>query len=118
MLRTIFGPKREDVAGGWRRTHNEELHNLYASPIIRVIKSRKMGWVRHVAWMEEMRNAYVLVGKAEGKRPLGRPRHRWEGNIAMDLRKTGWKGADWMHLAQERDQWQALVNMVMNLQLP
>jgi len=82
VLRRICGPKREEVAGGWRRLHNEELHKLYSSPnVIRAIKSRKMRWVRQVARMREMRRAYkILVGKPEGKRPLGkpRPRHRWD----------------------------------------
>jgi hypothetical protein len=78
MLMRIFGPKREEGVGCWRRLHSGELHNLYASPnIIRVIKSRRMRWLSHVAWMGEMRNTYgILVGKLEGKRPLGRPRHR------------------------------------------
>jgi hypothetical protein len=78
VLRRIFGPKREEVLGGWRRLHNEELHNSYASPnIIRVIKSRSIGWMDHIARLEEMRNAYnILVGKPEGKRPLGRHRRR------------------------------------------
>jgi len=73
----MFGPKREEGVGGWRRLHNEKLHNLHASPnIIRVIKSKRMRWAGHVAWMKEMRNAYViLVGKPAGKGPLGRPRH-------------------------------------------
>jgi hypothetical protein len=70
----IFGPKREEVAGAWRRLHNEELHNMYASPnIIKVIKSREVRWVRHVACMREMRNTYKIL--------IGKPRHRWEGNI-------------------------------------
>jgi len=88
----LSGPKREEVAGGWRELHNEELHILYASPIvIRVIKLRRMGWVGHVAHMEEVRNAYsILVGEPEGKRPLGRPRHRWEDNIRMDFKEIGW----------------------------
>jgi len=74
-LRRIFGPKRNDVTGEWRKLHNEELNDLY--PIVRVIKSRRMGWVGHVARMGERRGVYrVLVGKPEGKNPFGRPRHR------------------------------------------
>jgi hypothetical protein len=85
VLRRIFGPKRDRVMGGWRKLHNEELHNLYSSPsIIRIIKSKRMRWARHVARMGEKRNVYrLLVGKPEGKRPLGRPRHRWIDNIKM-----------------------------------
>jgi hypothetical protein len=83
-----FGPKRDEVIGGWRKLHNGELHNLYCSlSIIRIIKSRRMRWAVHVARMGEKRNAYrILVGNPEGKRPLGRPRRRWEDNIKMDLR--------------------------------
>jgi hypothetical protein len=86
-LRRIFGPKKDGVTGGWRKLHNEELHNLYSSPsIIRNIKSRRMRWAGHVARMGEKRNVYrLLVGKPEGKRPLGRPRRRWMDNIKMDL---------------------------------
>jgi hypothetical protein len=86
MLRRIFGPKREEVAGGWRTPHNEELYNLYASPnTIRVIKSRIMRWAGHVARMGEMRNSYnIFVGKSEGNKSLRRPRSRWEDNIRMD----------------------------------
>jgi hypothetical protein len=78
MLKRIFGPKRDEVTGGWRILHNEELHNLYSSPsVIRMIKSRRMRWAGYVARKGEKRNAYrILVGMAEGKRPLGRPRHR------------------------------------------
>jgi hypothetical protein len=97
MLRGIFGPKRDEVTGGWRKLHNEELHNLYSSPsIIRMIKSRRMRWAGHVARMGEKRTAYrILVGKPEGKRPLGRPRRRWVDNIKMDLRdRMGWWGLD------------------------
>jgi hypothetical protein len=96
--------------------HNEALHNLYSSPsIIRVIKSRRMRWAGHVARMGEKRNAYkVLMGKPEGKRPLGRPRRRWDDNIRMDLREIGWGGMDWIDLVRDRDQWRALVNTVMN----
>jgi hypothetical protein len=110
----------DEVTGDWRKLHNEELHNLYSSPnIIRMIKSRRMRWAGHVARMEAPRTAYrILVGKAEGKRPLGRPRRRWVDNIKIDLREIVWDGMDWIELAQDRDQWRALVNMVMNLRVP
>jgi hypothetical protein len=93
-----------------------ELHNLYSSPnIIRTIKSKRMRWVGHVARMRATRNAYrILVGKSEGKRPLGRPRCMWVDSIKMDLREIGWDGMDWIELAQDWDQWGALVNTVMN----
>jgi hypothetical protein len=120
VLRRIFGPKRDEVTGEWRKLHNEELRDLYSSPsIIRIIKSMRMGWAGHVARMGEKRNAYrVLVGKPEGKRPLGRPRRRWVGNIKMDLLEIGLGGVDWIGLAQDRDKWRALVNAVMNLRVP
>jgi hypothetical protein len=120
VLRRIFEPKRDEVTGGWRKLHNEELHDLYSSPsIVRVIKARKMRWVGHVACMGEVRGAYnILVGKTEGRRPLGRPRRRWEDNIKMDLREIGFGNVDWIHWAQDRDKWQALVNTVMNLRVP
>jgi hypothetical protein len=107
--------------GEWRKLHNGELHNLYSSPdIIRQIKSRRMRWVGHVARMGEGRNVYrVLVGKPEGKRPLERPRRIWEDGIKMDLREIGlggW-GMEWIHLAEDRDRWQAVVNAVMNLRV-
>jgi hypothetical protein len=104
VLRRIFGPKRDEVTGEWRKLHNEELHNLYSSPdIIRQVKSRRMRWAGHVARMGEERNVYkVLVGKSEGKRPLGRPRRRWEDEIRMDLREIGLGGADWIRQAQDR----------------
>ena len=87
VLRRIFGPRKEEVTGEWRRLHNEELNDLYSSPnIVWVIKSRRMSWAGHVARMGEERGAYrVLVGKPERKRPLGRPRRRWVDNIRMDL---------------------------------
>jgi hypothetical protein len=99
--------------------HNEELNDLYSSPnIIRVIKSRRMRWARHVPRMGEKRGAYrILVGRPEGRRPLGRPRRRWEDNIKMALKKVGW-GMDWIELAQDRDRWRAVVNAVMNLRFP
>jgi hypothetical protein len=91
VLRRIFGPKRDEVTGEWRKLHSEELHNLYSSPdIIRQVKSRRMRWAEHVARMGEERKMYkVLVGKPEGKRPLGRPRRRWEDGIRMDLKEIG-----------------------------
>jgi hypothetical protein len=108
------------VTGEWRKLHNKELHNLYSSPsIIRIIKSRRMRWAGHVARMGEKRNAYrLLVGKLEGKRPLGRPRRRWVVNIRMDLGEVGWGDVDWIGLAKDRNRWRALVNSVLNLQVP
>jgi hypothetical protein len=102
--------------GGWRKLHNEEHHNLYSLPsIIRMIMSRRMIWAGHVARMGVKRTAYrILVGKPEGKRPLGRPRRRWVDNIKMNLRT----GIKWIDLIQDRDQWRSLVNMVMNLRVP
>jgi hypothetical protein len=99
-LRTIFGPKRNGVMGGWRKLHSEELHNLYYSPgIIRVIKSKRMRWAGYVAGMEENRNVYrLLVGKPEGKRPLGRSKRRWIDNIKMDLLDVGLSAVDWIGL--------------------
>jgi len=117
VLRRIFGPWRDEVAGGWRRLRNEELNDLYSSPnIVRVIKSRRMRWAGHVAQMGEERGVYrVLVGKPEGKRLLGRPRHRWMDNIRMDLQEVGCGYMDWVGLAQDRDRWRTLVSAVMNL---
>jgi hypothetical protein len=99
------------------KLHSEELYNLYLSPdIIRHIKSRQMRWAGHVARMKEERKLFkVLVGKHEGKRPLGRPRRRWQDGISMYLREIGLGGVDWIRLAQDRDQWQAVVSAVMNL---
>jgi hypothetical protein len=120
VLRRIFGPKRDEVTGGWRKLHNEKLHNLYSSPsIFRMIKSRRMRWAGDVARMEEKRNAYrIFLGKPEGKRPLGRPTRRWVDNVKMDLREIGWNGIDWIDLAQDKDRWRALVNTLMNLRGP
>jgi hypothetical protein len=121
VLRKIFGPRRDEVSGGWRKLHNEELHGLYSSPsIIRVIKTRRMRWAGHVARMDEVRGAYnILVGRPpEGRRPLGIPRRRWEDNIKMDLEQIGFGDVDWIHLAQDTDRWRALVNTVMSLRIP
>jgi len=120
VLRKKLGPRRDKVPGEWRKLHIEELNNLYSSPsIVRVIKSRRMRWVGYVECMGERRCMYrVLVGKPEGKRPLGRPRHRWEDNIKMDIQKVGSVGLDWIELDQDRERRQALVNVVMNLRVP
>ena len=120
VLRRVFGPKREEMTGEWRKLHNEELNDLYFSPsTVRVIKSRRMRWAGHVARMEEGRGVYrVLEGKPEGKRPLGRPRRRWEDNIKMVLQEVGCEGVDWIELVQDRDRWRALVTAVMNLRVP
>jgi hypothetical protein len=98
VLRRIFGPKRDEVMGEWRKLHNEELKDLYSLAIlVRVIKSRRMRWAGHVTCMGEGRGAYrVLVGKPEGKRPLGRPSLRWEDNIRMDLQELGFGCVDWI----------------------
>jgi hypothetical protein len=119
VLRIIFGPKRDEVTGEWRKLHNEELHNLYSYPhIIRQVKSMRMWWAVHVARMGAERKLYkVLVGKPERKRPLGRPRRRWENGIRMDVRETGLGGVDWIRLCQDRDRWRAVVSSVMNLRV-
>ena len=119
VLRKIFGPRRDEVTGEWRRLHNEELNDLYSSPnIVWVIKSRRMRWAGHVAHMGEDRGAYrVLVGKPEGKRPLGRPRRRWVDNIRMDLQEVGCGYVDWIGMVQDRDRWRTLVSAVMKFRV-
>ena len=104
----------------WRKLLKEELNDLYSLPnIVRVVKSRQMRWAGHVARMGEDRGVYmVLVGKPEGKRPLGRPRRRWEDNIKMDLQEVGGGRGDWMELAEDRDGWRALVGTVRNFRVP
>jgi hypothetical protein len=120
MLRRIFGQRRDDVMGGWKKLHDEELRDLYSSPsIIRMVISRRMRWTGHLARMGEKRNTYrLLVGKPEGIRSLGRPSCMCLDNIKMDLEDIEWSGVDWIGLAQERDKCRALVNVVKNLQVP
>jgi hypothetical protein len=119
VLRRIFGPKREEDES-WRKLHNYDLQGLYSSlNIVRMIKSVRMKWAGHVARMGEGRDVYrILVGRPEGRRPLRRPRRRWEDNIKTDLRETGIDGANWIRLAQDRVQWLACVSTVMNLRVP
>jgi hypothetical protein len=120
VLRSIFGPKRDEVTGGWRRLHNEARHNFYSSPsIIRMMKLRRMRWTGHVARMKS--NLYrTLVGKPEGRGPLRRPRRRWVDNIKIDLRAilVGLGGIDWINLAHDRYQWRTLVNTAMDFRGP
>ena len=120
VLRRVFGPKRGEVTGEWRKLHNEELCDLYSLPnIVRVVKSRRIRWAGHVARMGEGRGVHrVLVGKPEGKRPLGRSRPRWEDNIKRDLQVVGGGCGEWMELAQDRDRWRALVSTATNLRVP
>jgi hypothetical protein len=112
VLRKVFGPKRDEVTGEWTKLHNEKLNDLYSlTNIVRVVKSRRMRWPGHVVHMTEERGVHrVLVRKPEGKRPFGRPRHRWE--------EVGGGYGEWMELAQDRDMWWALVSTVKNLQVP
>jgi len=120
VLRRIFGPRMDEVIGEWIKLYNEKLNDLYSSlTVVRVIKSRRIRWTGHVVRVGDGRGVYrVLVGKPEGKRPLGRPRRRWEDNIKMNLQEVGCGGMDWIELAQDRDRWRELVNAVMNLRLP
>jgi len=119
VLRRIFGPRKDEVMGEWRRLHNEELNDLYSSPnIVRVIKSRIMRWTGHVVCMGEEKGVYrVLVGKPEGNRPLGRPRRRWVDNIRTGLQEVGCGYMDWIGLVQDRNRWLTLVIAVMNLRV-
>jgi hypothetical protein len=120
VLRRIFGPKRDEVTGGWRKLHNYELHDLNSSPsIIIIIKSRMMRWAEHVARMSEKRKRYrLLVRKPEGKRPLGRARRRWMDNIKIGFGEVRLCDVDRIDLAQDRNKRRALVNLVMNLRVP
>jgi len=120
VLRRIFGPRRDEVTRERRGLHNEELNDFYSSPnILRVIKLRRMRWAGHVARMGEEKGVYrLLLGKPEGKKPMGRPRRRWVDNIRTDLQEVGCGYVDWIGLAQDRDRWRTLVSAVMNLRVP
>jgi hypothetical protein len=120
VLRRIFGRKRDEVTGEWKKLHNEELNDLYCSlNIVRVNKSSIMRWAGHVACIGERRSVYrVLVVKLEGKIQLGRPRCRWENNIKRDLQEVVCGGMDWFELAQDRDSWRVLVTAVIKIQVP
>ena len=120
VLRRIFGLRRDEITGEWRRLHNEELNDLYSSTNIeRMIKSRRIRWAGHVARMGEERGVYrVLLGKPESKRPVGRPTRRWVDNIRMDLQEVGCGYMDWIGLAQDGDRWRTLMSAVMNLRVP
>jgi len=120
VLGRIFGPRKDEVTGEWRRLHKEKLNNFYSSPnIVRVIKSRRMRWAGHVARMGEEKEVYmVLLGKPEGRRQQGRPRRRWVDNIRMELEEVGCGHMDWIGLAHARDRWRTLVSAVMNLRVP
>ena len=105
VLLRIFGPRRDEVKGKWRRLHNEELNDFHSSPnIVRAIKSKRLRWAGNVARMGEESGVYrVLVGKSKGRRPLGRPRRRWVDNISIDLQEVGCGYMDWIGLAQDTD---------------
>ena len=120
VLRRIFGRRRDELTGEWKRLHNEDLNDLYSSSnIVWVIKSRRMRWAGHVARMGEERRVYrVLVGKPEGRRPMGRPRRRWADNIRMAVQEVGCGYMDWIGLTQDRDRWRMFVSAVMNLRAP
>ena len=120
VLTKIIEAKRDEVTREWRRLHNVELQKLYSShDILRVIKFRRLRWAGHAARMGEGRGAYrVLVGKPEGKRPLGRPRRRWEDNIRADLKEVGCGESNWIQLAQDRVLWRAYVVAAMYLRVP
>jgi len=120
LLRRIFGPKRDEETREWRKLQNEEPNDLYCSPsTVQVIKSRRMRWAGHVAHMGEKKGIYrVLMGEPGEKRPLGRPRRRWENNIKMKLQEVGCEGTGWIDVGQDRKRWRALVNAVWNPLVP
>jgi hypothetical protein len=120
VLKRIFGPKRDEVTGEWRKLHNEELNDLNFSPnIIRVIKSKRMRWAGHVAlWGIGEACTGFWRGNVRGKRPFVRPRRRWADNIKIDLQEVGYGGMNWIELVRVRDMWRELANGVMNVRVP
>jgi len=119
MVLRIFGPRRDEVTGEWRRLHNQELNDLYSSPnIVRVTKSRRMTWAGHGRVWVRRGGVEDLGGETGWKEPLGRPRCRWVDNIRMDLQEVGCGYMDWIGLTQDRDRWRTLVSVVMNLRVP
>jgi hypothetical protein len=99
VLRRIFGPNGEEVTGGWRKLHNEELHNLQSSAnIIRIITPRRIRWIGHIASRGEIISLKVLVGKPKGRRPLGKPTYKYEDNIKMNLKEIGWVDVSWIQM--------------------
>ena len=120
VFEKIFGSERDEVIEQWRRMHNAELYYLCPSPsIIWVIRSRRMGWAGYVARIGSLRDEYrVLVGRPDRKIQLGRPRSRWKDNIKIDIEEVGWGGMDWFGLAQDRNSWRAIVNVVIKFGFP
>ena len=119
LLRRMFGHKKDELTGEWKNIHKEELNYMYCSAIIfRVIKSRKMRWAGHVARMGRGETYTGFWWGNLRKSPLGRPRRRWEDNIKMDFQEGGCGCMDWIELAQDRDRWRALVNVIMELRVP
>ena len=119
VLRKLFLPQRDEVTVEWRKLHNEELNGVYSPNTVWLSKSRVMRWAGHVARaVERIGVCVVVVGKPDGKRPLGRPRHRWDDNIKMDLQEVECGGRDWIELVQDDDRWLALVSAVMSICFP
>jgi hypothetical protein len=120
VLRKIFGPKRDEVIGEWRRLRSRGLHDLCSSPnSIRVIKSRKMRWAVHMELVGNRRRTYrALLGRRGLKRPFGRLERRWGDNIEINLQEVGYEGMNWIDLAQDRYRWRAVASAVMNLRVP
>jgi hypothetical protein len=119
VLRRIFGMKRDEVIGGWRKLHKEEFHNVYSAPSLIIMIKTKSMMGRTCSTHGEKTNSYtILVGNPQRRTPLVRHRRKWKDNAIIDLREIGWSGMGWVHLTQDGDHWRALVNTVMNLRVP